>query len=308
MKGVNNMIENTKADNFGDSSPNRRNILLIGPKGTGKTYLKQKWINEFKPNKKPLILHEKENEWIGHDVEAFRIGLLNRKSHLRQIVHDRAVIIDDALNLTKNYADKLLGLASVNRSLNSSFIVSLQGLGVLKERRDALNVFDTIIFFKGSESCAFLVKNTNRFSKEVELIRKEIERLGSREILVYDREAGLWYKTTNDDVQLLNELLTNPLTKGQNLKLEETSSKGSSNNFRIECKKNKIKNLCERGFTDEQIVSEVGTSAGYVTKVKSQLRVEGYNISYNKIGRPRNSSFGGVLNNHGTQRCVSANI
>jgi uncharacterized protein YrrD len=94
--------------------------------------------------------------------------------------------------------------------------VSLQGLGVLKERRDALNVFDTIIFFKGSESCAFLVKNTNRFSKEVELIRKEIERLGSREILVYDREAGLWYKTTNDDVQLLNELLTNPLTKGQN--------------------------------------------------------------------------------------------
>jgi len=212
-------VENPEG--LGDSSPNRRNILVIGAKETGKTFLLQKWIVEFSPNKIPLILHEKESEWKGLNVESLRIGLLNRRSYLKDLVNGRTVIVDDALNLTKNWADKLLGIASVNRALNSSFIVSLQGLGVLKERKDALGVFDTLIFFKGSESCAFLVRNTPRFSKEVELIRRELESLKVHEILVYDRYADLWYKTSNQDVQLLNGLLTKPLTEGQKLETEK---------------------------------------------------------------------------------------
>lgn len=285
---------------FGDSSPIRRNFILIGARGTGKTYLLQKWVEEFKPNERPLVLHEKEEEWKKQDVESLRVGMLNRKSFLREVVKGRTVIVDDALNLTKNYADKLIGLASVNRSLNSSFIVSLQGLGVLKERKDALNIFDTIIFLKGSESCAFLVKNTSRFSKEVELIRKEIEKLNEYEILIFDRQSNLWYKTTNDDVQLLNDLLIKPLSFGQKLELE-LLSEGSSKNFLIETKKSRIKSLIEKGCARREILREVGTTAGYLTKVLSELRLEGYDIPKTKIGRPRKCSASelSILENRG---------
>ncbi len=278
-----------QSNRLGDSSPNKRNILLIGSKETGKTFFLQKWIVEFKPNRKPLVLHEKDDEWTGYDVDTYRIGMLNRKSFLRKVVRGRTTIIDDALNLVKNYADKLLGLASINRALHASFVVSLQGLGVLKERRDALNVFDTLIFFKGSESCAFLVKNTSRFSKEAEFTRREIEGLKPHEILVCDRQSGLWYKTTNADVKLLNELLTKPLTKGQKLEVK-TPSEGSSKNFQMETKKTKIKNLMERGCDRRKIIQEVGTTAGYLTKVLSELRQEGYDIPKAKVGRPRRSS------------------
>jgi hypothetical protein len=276
------------SDTFGDCSPNHRNILIIGAKGTGKTTFVQKWILTYSPNKKPLILHEKQNEWDGLYVDSLQIGVLNRKSYLREIVPERTVVVDDALNLTKNWTDKLLGLASVNRSLSSSFIVSVQGLGVLKERRDALGVFDTIIFFRGSESCAFLVKNTTRFSKEVERIRGEIEALNPREILVYDRSSNLWHKTTNQDVPLLNELLTKPLALGQELEAKKQSPEGSSKNFQIESKKHRIKNLIEKGVDRKKIIKEVDTSAGYLTKVLSELRLEGLNIPKAKVGRPRN--------------------
>ncbi len=273
---------------LGDSSPNKRNILVIGAKESGKTFFLQKWITEFSPNKIPLILHEKESEWRGLDVESLRIGLLNRRSYLRRIANGRTVIVDDALNLTKNWADKLLGLASVNRALNSSFIVSLQGLGVLKERKDALGVFDTLIFFKGSEACAFLVRNTTRFSKEVEMIRRELELLNPHEILVYDRNTNFWYKTTNQNVQLLNRLLTQPLAAGQKLEVRKQPSEGSSKNFRIESKKARIKHLIEKGIDRQKIIKEVDTSAGYLTKVLSELRLEGCNIPKIKVGRPRN--------------------
>ena len=281
------VMNDVKVEGFGDDSPSRRNILLIGSRGIGKTYLLQKWVVVFKPNKKPLVLHEKEKEWEGYDVECLRVGMLNRKSLLREAARNRTVVVDDALNLTKNYADKLLGLASVNRALNSTFIVSLQGLGVLKERRDALSVFDTIIFFKGSEGCAFVVKNTTRFSKEVELVRKKIEELGLHEILVYDSESNLWYKTTNEDTQLLNDLLTKPLAKGQKLEPAQLPSEGSSKNFQIESKKIRIKGLIEKGFGRRQIVREVDTTVGYLTKVLSELRFEGFDIPKVKVGRPR---------------------
>jgi len=280
-------LEHDGTNSFGDSSPSRRNILLIGSRGIGKTYLLQKWVAEFKPNKKPLVLHEKEEEWKMYDVECLRVGMLNRKTFLREAAQNRTVIVDDALNLTKNYVDKLLGLASVNRSLNTTFIVSLQGLGVLKERRDALSVFDTLIFFKGSEACAFLVKKTTRFSREVELVRKKIEELEAHEILVYDSESGFWYKTTNEDAQLLNELLTKPLAKGQRLELQQLPSEGSSKNFQIESKKSRIKRLIEKGVERRQILKDVDTSAGYLTKVLSELRLEGFDIPIAKSGRPR---------------------
>jgi hypothetical protein len=274
-------------DSLGDSSPNRRNILVVGAKGTGKTFLLQQWIVKFSPNKVPLVLHEKEDEWNGLKVESLKIGLLNRKSYLKEIVGDRTIIVDDALNLVKNWADKLLGLASVNRSSNTSYVLSLQGLGVLKERKDALGVVDTIIFFQGSEACAFLVKNSTRFSKEVELIRKEIENLKPHEILVYDRFTNLWYKTTNENVQLLNELLTKPLTMGQKLEAEKQPSEGSSKNFQLQTKKNRIECLIQEGRSRGEIIREVGTTAGYLTKTLSELRLEGCNIPRLKAGRPR---------------------
>jgi len=280
-------MSDVKTEGFGDASPSRRNILVIGSRGIGKTYLLQKWVAEFKPNKKPLVLHEKEEEWKGYEVECLRIGMLNRKAFLREAAQNRTVIVDDALNLIKNYADKLLGLASVNRSLNTTFIVSLQGLGVLKERRDALSVFDTLIFFKGSEACAFLVKKTTRFSREVELVRKKIEELDTHEILVYDSESGFWYKTTNEDALLLNELLTKPLVKGEKLESSQPPSEGSSNDFQVESKKSMIKGLIEGGVDRRQILKDVGTSAGYLTKVLSELRLEGFNIPILKSGRPR---------------------
>ena len=275
---------------LGDSSPNRRNILIVGAKETGKTYFLQKWIKEFSPNHIPLVLHEKENEWKELDVQSLRIGNLNRKSYLRKIVGGRTVIVDDALNLTKNWADKLLGLASVNRASKSSYILSLQGLGVLRERKDALGVFDTIVFFKRSESCAFMVRNSTRFSKEVELIRREIEALNPHEILVYDISTNLWYKTTNENVQLLNELLTKPLARGQKLETKKQPPEESSKNFRMETKKTKIKDLIERGCDRREIIRKVGTTAGYLTKVLSELRLEGHNIPKAKAGRPRRFS------------------
>lgn len=276
---------------LGDSSPNRRNILIVGAKETGKTYLTQKWIRDFSPNQIPLVLHEKDDEWKDFDVQSLRIGSLNRKSYLRKLVRGRTVIVDDALNLTKNWADKLLGLASVNRASKSSYILSLQGLGVLGERKDALRAcIDTIIFFKRSGSCAFMVRDSTRFSKEVELIRREIEALNPHEILVYDRSTNLWFKTTNEDVQLLNELLTKPLARGQKLERKKQPPGGSSKNFQLETKKTQIKNLMERGCDRRKIIQKVGTTAGYLTKVLSELRLEGHNIPKAKAGRPRRFS------------------
>lgn len=275
---------------LGDSSPNRRNILVVGAKETGKTFYLQEWIVKFSPNRIPLVLHEKEKEWNGLNVESLRIGLLNRKSYLKEIVEGRTVIVDDALNLTKNWADKLLGLASVNRDSKTSYILALQGLGVLKERKDALAIFDTVIFFRGSESCAFLVKNSTRFSREVERIRREIEALNPHEILVYDRSTNLWYKTTNQDVPLLNELLTKPLALGQELETKQQSPEGSSKNFPMETKKDQIKGLIEKGCARKEILQIVGTSAGYLTKVLSELRIEGFDIPRAKVGRSRSFS------------------
>jgi len=103
-----------------------------------------------------------------------------------------------------------------------------------------LGVFDTIVFFKGSESCAFMVRNSTRFSKEVELIRREIEALNPHEILVYDRGTNLWFKTTNENAQLLNDLLAKPLMRGQRLETKKQPPEGSSKNFLMETKKTKI--------------------------------------------------------------------
>jgi hypothetical protein len=260
---------------------------VIGARGTGKTYFLQQWIAKFSPNKIPLVLHEKETEWNGFNVESLKIGLLNRKSYLKTKIEGRTVIVDDALNLVVNWADKLLGLASVNRYSNTSYVLGLQGLGVLSQRKDTLSVFSTIMFFQGSEACAFLVKNSTRFSKEVELIRKEIEKLKTHEILVFDRDANLFYKTTNEDVQLLNELLTKPLTKGQKLKTEKQPSESSSKNFQVETKKSRIRSMIEKGCDRREIIKTVGTSASCLSKTLSDLRLEGFDIPKAKAGRPR---------------------
>jgi hypothetical protein len=267
---------------------------VVGSKHTGKTTGFQKWVLKFNPNKMPLVLHEKDEKWKGMNVEAIRIGRLNAKSALKEICYDRVVLVDDALNLTGNWAEKLLGLVSVNRDMNASFVVLLQGLGVLKERKDSLGVFDTVIFFKGSESCAFLVKSSRRISKEVEFVRKEIEKLQPREMLVFDKETNLYYKTTNDDVDLLDELLTKPLGKGQKLEVEKGSLKTHNNNYlRCESKKDIVKRLAMQGKDRDEILREAKISNAYLREVLSDLRRDGVDIPKIKAGRPRVLGVGG---------------
>ena len=55
----------------------------------------------------------------------------------------------------------------------------------------------------------------------------------------------------------------------------------------METKKTKIKNLIDRGCDRREIIRKVGTTAGYLTKVLSELRLEGFDIPKAKTGCPR---------------------
>lgn len=276
---------------FGDDSPLKRNVLIMGGRGSGKTHLIQKWLSEKASSRRPLVFHKKEREWDRFNIETRLIGTLNKRSYVEQLAKGRVVIIDDALNLTANLANKVIAMASVNRYLQTNFVVSSQGLGEMREKKDDLHgTFNVYVFFPGSASCATLVKQTNRYSKEVTFIQNEIGKLQPHEVLIYDKDTNRCLKTDNDNSELLESLIDKPLEAGQELRFD-LPAEGSSKHLDIVSRKEQIRLLIGAGKSPREILQKVGTSAGYLTKVRSELRLEGYDIPKLKPGRPCDGSL-----------------